>query len=642
MLIRYRPADLAPNVRTYLNQIRRSQGGDASGVYFKKSVASTWWLLLLGLGMLGLAVLLLFSSKGHDWKEFWPFQAVLFSAGTLLFVSTAHTLSKRRNTMEYLGDFHFIDAQYWWDVSAHEVKVESLEGLSSVFCTHNLNNGSYRNSALRITTAMGTSQKVLHSRQNSEDVTRFMNTVARLRETMTGSIKDAFDRSPAMLGAFARAVMRDGQNVDLNSVQISTEIPALDPSGSTGSDSGRLILQVGATLAAAILAVLTIPRIHEFVQEKIAYDEALHSPASSTDKINYYRQEFPKGPHLAELMDLFDDRTFATAKLESEQKHSPSLLRLYLGNAMLTRHRDEAKQLIAAHYDQAIAHLRELAAKNSDANQDFLNGLVSLLNGLKTADRPVVTIGYKASQIVTPTDADVLDGENEARDVLYQQMPELKNLADRSPKKSCLIDVGKTFDKENVARREIAITERLQETFKQVLDKDILTFETTPQSSDANLEIAYHTTPAGTLISFVQNDAQGNIIGYLGLLRVYRIEWTVSFRPPGLQTPIVLKTPSFPANEFYILPRPSDPDWAPYAVMQITAFYGFSNNLISGFGLKPPAMPNYFTFNDATAGAATTGSGTAPSMKLPKNLQPPIIPTFQLPPIPTFSMPTTK
>jgi hypothetical protein len=92
---------------------------------------------------------------------------------------------------------------------------------------------------------------------------------------------------------------------------------------------------------------------------------------------------------------LGDDLAFARAKEDG----APGL-RGYLLDERYTRHRDEARQLLAKQYDAPVAKLRAAPAGKNPALRE---GMVKLVESLRTADSPAVSIDVQDSNNVTPT-----------------------------------------------------------------------------------------------------------------------------------------------------------------------------------------------------------------------------------------------
>src|SRR5262249_37313575 len=80
-----------------------------------------------------------------------------------------------------------------------------------------------------------------------------------------------------------------------------------------------------------------------------------------------------------------------------------------------------------------------------------------------------------------------------------------------------------------------------------------------------------------------------------GLLRGYEAKWRITVRPVGGKEH-VWNLGSVPLTRLTYDSKPSDPEWAPYAVLLHSGFYGLAGKLIGSFGLDPGQPPDTFTF----------------------------------------------
>jgi hypothetical protein len=340
------------------------------------------------------------------------------------------------------------------------------------------------------------------------------------------------------------------------------------------------------------------------------FEWARAAPSRDLSRFALYFQHVPDGRHAQEVRDLKDDRLFAIAREDSGIQGTSTALREYLADEGNRRHRGEAQALIAVYYDSAVSRLRDLAEDGADVDRSLFDALVLLLEGLKTAGSPVVTVGFRATQEPAPATEDGRRKEAEAHAVMAATYPEVGRIAEGRPDRSAIVDLGATFEPAQVAHRQQVILDRLKAAIETVLAADLLELRPADEAAAATIEIAYHTCPSGGLYRYVQTTSllpggTGTVPGGIqrevtkGLLRGYRLDWTVTIRPAGRDDGITHRVESQPLGQLQIDSRPGDPDWAPYAVMLYSAFHNFSSQLIRGFGLEAPPEPNAFTFVEA-------------------------------------------
>jgi hypothetical protein len=85
-----------------------------------------------------------------------------------------------------------------------------------------------------------------------------------------------------------------------------------------------------------------------------------------------------------------------------------------------------------------------------------------------------------------------------------------------------------------------------------------------------------------------------------GLVRGYKLDWTITFRTPGQEGEHVCRLPSSPGNQLKYDSEPGDPAWAPYAIMLHSGFVDMAVRLVKGFGLQADSPPNRYSFATAT------------------------------------------
>ena len=171
------------------------------------------------------------------------------------------------------------------------------------------------------------------------------------------------------------------------------------------------------------------------------------------EQMAQYLKLYPEGRHTAEVKVMRDDRRFSQTKTGAVARNGPAPLRDYLKDAVNQRHRAEAETLVAGYYDRTIADLKMKQAKGKPEDKELYDAIFSLLESLKHADRPVVTVGFKASFDKLPTTDFQKQVEKLAYERHLKELPELKTIAERQPDGSAILGTGDAFSQEQNSRR---------------------------------------------------------------------------------------------------------------------------------------------------------------------------------------------
>jgi hypothetical protein len=372
--------------------------------------------------------------------------------------------------------------------------------------------------------------------------------------------------------------------------------------------------------------------------------------------IDAYLKEFAEGARAAEVLVLRDDRVFARAADRAKQTNDPADLRAYLADARHTRHRKEAgvliedcglhqaraeaksrnspaplreylkggtaerhraaaKAEIAKHYDAAIERLKG-TGKGKKVDEKLFQLLVALLDGLKSADTPVVKARFQGTNDPLPKNEFQKAMEKFGHTQYEKTVRAIKAMAEQSPDKTAILPHGDAFSPEHTARRERLILELLRRSLAQVLSEELLKLEHAAAGEAAAFEVAHHTFAGGMLFLFTTtqvpvgrggDDPGGPVdpnapgVTVHGLLRGYEVNWGLKVAPVGAgKGGHDYKFHSRPAQRLGYRRSPSDPSWAPTAVIMHSGSYEMSSKLIGKLGLPEPLTPTSFSFLDAT------------------------------------------
>jgi hypothetical protein len=312
-------------------------------------------------------------------------------------------------------------------------------------------------------------------------------------------------------------------------------------------------------------------------------------------EIDEYLKLYPAGRHTTAARELRDDRLFTRAEREAGARNSPASLRDYLADPANERHRPDAQRRIADFYDRVIEDLKQKQAKAPESDREVFEAVFALLDTLKRASRPVVTVGFLATIDREPTTESQKQTEKLVYELRLKDTPALKAIADRQPNRSAILGCGQVFDPEQTARRESVILNRLRAAVQGRISGDILTLEAVPAGELPMLEVGYHIYAGGRLGVYTGADQE-----VIGLMRWYETNWVITVRSLGEKKEVRFKLKSAPASKLTYDIQPGDPEWGAYAVILYSGFYDMSASLIRSFGLDPGPAPNSFTF-DAVA-----------------------------------------
>jgi hypothetical protein len=598
---------LDPISLQYLQSVDAASGSGYHGIYIRRS--SPWisgprsgWFMLVFLGLLALgpvAILTLPSiTEKANFRVITLVQTGLVFLG-VFFIVTGVARFLRPKPTHQIRSFLFADALHLWDVNPHRVEATELAGLGPLDGKHQYTNGAYTYSHLVFRSPGATLTYIVHDRTGVERLAGFLGFLGAVRNSTDESIRLMALQFPGRFGAMAYQVAVYGQPGPLESIPDCPEPPR--PGQVPGEPLaarpgwGGTFARAAVAGAVGLAAFFALPLLDRY---------------------------------------LLDDHLFIKAEREATQQHSPAGLLNYLAEPANTRHREAARQMVAGYYDRAIVdlkqraeqHLREQAGPQQKVDRQLLDAIFALLEGLKQADFPAVTVGFKATQDSEPTNevhklAERLEYDNLIKD------HRVKAVADRQPDKSAILSRGKVFDADQTANRQQVILTRLREAIRKGLKGDILTLQEAKSGEEPLIEVAYHVFAPGRLYLYTDRPAAPNPFGGFrpgnqdvivkGLLRGFDIDWTITIRPPGADKSYVCKLGSQPAQNLNYDGQPGDPDWAPYAIILYSGFYDMSARLISNFGLDPGTAPNSFSFTAVARTGPDPGPPPQPNWPIP-------------------------
>lgn len=599
----------------YLHETDRNRGHGASGAYARAGgggtespragrVAFTVW----GAVLLAVAVVPTFlpgtvlTLGSATWLPY--VQAIFAAIGALLLV--AARVRAGRPEPAAIGAFLLADGAGVYSVTPAEVEFHPWGDVPDADGSHRFMNGIYAGSDIRVRLgALGPTVTLsAYDRDGSEKLIGFVGLFGKIRSSDDMETRATAFARPGRAAAFAALMVRSQGQAHFDG---SLDYP--DPPVPTPPEGGFPVPRAfwGRRLSAAIVAagigLVALPLLNAASLERHHAGLALKAYGDATGPHDEYLAAFPEGKSVTAVTEDRDDRLFRVAERAAAERDSPRPARDYLADRRNTRHVPAAQAIIDKHYDAAIRDLRERAAKpGAGVDPTFLNGLVALLESLKKSGRPVATLGFRPTVQAEPAPGEEAEREAAVRDARVAAEPRLKALTG-----PLILATGDAFTPAQVEARQRVILERLQDALSRGIKADVLTLEAAPAGEAAAIEVGYRVRPTGGLYLYNFRDASG-AESVKGLIRGYDIGWDIAVRPPGAAEPFAWKLESQPLNQLNYARDPSDPDWAPYAIVLFSGFHDLSDRLIRQFGLDPGPAPDRFTF----AAAASTEVARVP------------------------------
>jgi len=631
--VSFSPGRLDDKTRNYLQRIWTDRGMGHQGIFARSPVKRTgsWFMVIFGLLLIAGSLALLHPdvhpTRHSEMALFHGIRSGACVIGSILLLTGMTLALRRRGGRAYLGEFAFVDKQYLWEVGPLRVTATRIDTITHAQSYHHIGDRGYRSTRLDLKGPEGTVTRKLYLPETAQQFDRWLNDLAQEDKT-TGA-------------------------------QIAADVP--EPTGpKQGAFSGRLRNAIVGLAIGLLLGVAALPAAGNYIIDEDLYTRVIEDDESFRHyTADYYLERFPNGRHAdqvrrihekswlkatqrgfaeakfrssidhvlkdyrqrglpkkhdAQIMQWRDDAAWRLAEKESKTKQSPKPLRMFLGDRTIKHHRASAQKMIDGLYDNAIKRLETMASQSKGLDPALQAALRALLHSLKKAQSSVVTVGFHASHEATPEASVGKALENSMYRSLLKKHPTLEQVAAKAENKSAILPVGDTFADSQVQCRQAVILMHFQRAFRQVLNADMITFASARPGHPPVIVVDYHTKPQGSLFVLSRTLTRRNqqtgqstkTRTVRGLLRGYQIDWKLSITPPGEDQAHVYKLTSRPGLSIGIRTQTSDPPWAPYPILLYSAFHGFSSKLIQGFGLKPPVIPDSFSFQDAVGQVRST------------------------------------
>jgi len=339
--------ELDDGTRAYLHDVRTRKGKDTPGIFIATGTMRPMLAMMIGPTTALVLLVISFASTKDAWAIAMLQTAALLIGGWTVFYAFRRWFAGRSKI--YGGVFVYFDPLHAYEVAGEKI---TITGLRTV---HGVN--PFQNPARVLFEFKGDREEVVPvpSMKEADLVSDYYEAM----ETLESSKKSVWSNvTSAELGAAAKyCVEEDESPRDVNDLRLDIEEIPSDPTKAKKAGFGLL------------------PHLIILI-------------ASSAVFLVSWQANKP----------LNDDAAFAHAK----ENGAPGL-RGYLLDDRNTRHRDEAKVLLAAAYDPAI-HKLETAPKAN--NPKAREGMIELVKSLKTSDSPVVSLEV----IETPNPENVAGG----------------------------------------------------------------------------------------------------------------------------------------------------------------------------------------------------------------------------------------
>lgn len=257
--------------------------------------------------------------------------------------------------------------------------------------------------------------------------------------------------------------------------------------------------------------------------------------------------------------------------------------------------REVAHKELSRVYAAGVAKLRAapLPVDGTDIVMDpaLRKAFATLLEDLATAPDSRVMVAFDTHVDLTPpkgTDANL----SRARRELF--------VSKKYPNANApVIDAAEALRHDS--RRTSTLLKALNESFKEALDPDLLSFALLQPNASQKGSLVLEVTPTITRTADftpLESSTEGKDDAKIsGLLIDFVVHWRFAIRDrSGKELYRSDDILSSPAEHIHADTGANDPDWAMYSVLIDSAYYGFSRQLTGRFGLAPPAPRERFKY----------------------------------------------
>jgi len=332
MPLRCKFEELDNETRDYLHDVKARKGRGTPGVFIAKSSMRPLLAIMIGPTLAFAMISIAHSSTNDPWAI-----AALQTAGIMIgawCVSYAVRRWMSKRSKIFGGRFCYFDPLNAYDVSGETVSVVSLQSVKSV---------TPLPGAPRVAFEFKGDRDEVMAVPTGKDADLVADYYEAMADLESGTRGDWSKVTPAELGAAAVfCVEEDDVPRDVNELRLDVDEV---PRPTKANRAGFGIVPLALILMGGAFTFFVLSQANPPIHDDIAFDQAKADGAPG--------------------------------------------LRGYLLDERNTRHRDEAKELLAAAYDPAIAKLQN-APKAT--NQPVRDGMIELVKSLKTSESPAVAL----------------------------------------------------------------------------------------------------------------------------------------------------------------------------------------------------------------------------------------------------------
>jgi len=300
--------------------------------------------------------------------------AVLQTAGLLLggwLLAAGFRGSKGTNRIA--GTWVYVDPLFLYEAYREQITVTAIDEVVEANSTHNYNNGAYQNSTVLIRMSGHQVATVTVANEGrAERMVVFLNYLAWARGPEGG---ERANLAPATLGGLARYVAKNDHepldadnNINFNLIEVDATHVSEEPTRA-GRAVPSVLPYVFLSAFGGVCFLVMAYIVNPPVRDDAVYDIVMKEPFVE-----------------------------------------PRFLRVYLVDPRNTRHRDEVTRRLARFYTDPIEHVRGNATDPA-----LRDGMMKILESVRTADQPVVSI--RVTEVNTPAgqEAKKTDREHKLR-----------------------------------------------------------------------------------------------------------------------------------------------------------------------------------------------------------------------------------
>lgn len=269
-----------------------------------------------------------------------------------------------------------------------------------------------------------------------------------------------------------------------------------------------------------------------------------------------------------------------------------TIKREHAGDANYKEAQDAASAGLTKFYDAALEKLSKPsgAAETEDAElRKAFQLILKDLAGSETAD--VYVAFSNSSKLDAP--------EGHEAEIDYWKNEDSVKLAFPDGRVK-IIAQGDAFSATYDSARRNTFVSASQEAFRNVFDANLLTLkplgDNEPRKGKLLMEVGSEIQRTPTYFNNYETDRATGAQKSKGLLFGIQVVWTFKlFDREGKQL-YDRGTTSEPASNISIVPVANAPEWGVYSILMDSAYYNYSRDVISRFGLTPPAEKRSFGY----------------------------------------------